>query len=211
VAIQLLWINLVTDGLPALALGFDPYDKLLMKFKPRPINEPIVNKNFLITMIYRGVILTIVVLGLFELYDSGGWLATTSVSAIPSGMKNLVQIYTNNTSLTDAEFLLGYNEWKARSVTFLVMMFSEMFNAFNCRSEYQSLFKLGMFSNKFMWVAVGSSSILTALLYIPNFELGVLFKVIPLTWEWLWLIPDAIIVIGCVELLKIYFRKQMHL
>ena len=59
VPIQLLWINLVTDGAPALALGFDPYDPTLMKQKPRPVDEPIITKNFLITMIYRGVIFTI--------------------------------------------------------------------------------------------------------------------------------------------------------
>ncbi len=86
VAVQLLWINLVTDGLPALALGFDPYDTDLMKMKPRPVKEPIVNRNFLITMIYRGIILTIVVLGLFELYDTGGLLASISVPASMSVM-----------------------------------------------------------------------------------------------------------------------------
>ena len=61
VAIQLLWINLVTDGAPAIALGYDPYDPTLMERKPRPVDQPILNKPFVITMLYRGVILTAIV------------------------------------------------------------------------------------------------------------------------------------------------------
>ena len=162
VAVQLLWINLVTDGLPALALGFDPYDTDLMKMKPRPVKEPIVNRNFLITMIYRGIILTIVVLGLFELYDTGGLLASISV---PASMVGYVQTYALNPTLSGNGLLVAYNEWKARSITFLVMMFSEMFNAYNCRSEFRSIFKLGLFTNKFMIFAIGSSSLLTIILF----------------------------------------------
>ena len=46
VAIQLLWLNLVTDGLPAIALGLDPAAKDIMKRMPRPINEKILNKRY---------------------------------------------------------------------------------------------------------------------------------------------------------------------
>ena len=156
--------------------------------KPRPVKEPIVNRNFLITMIYRGIILTIVVLGLFELYDTGGLLASISV---PASMVGYVQTYALNPTLSGNGLLVAYNEWKARSITFLVMMFSEMFNAYNCRSEFRSIFKLGLFTNKFMIFAIGSSSLLTIILFIPGSPLLIPFNVIPLTWEWLWLIPDV--------------------
>jgi Ca2+-transporting ATPase len=207
VPIQLLWINLVTDGAPALALGFDPYDPTLMKLQPRPVDEPIITKNFLITMMYRGVIFTIVVLGLFELYDNGILRPTE----VPAAYIPLVQNFANNSTLSGIELIEEYQIWKARSVAFLVMMFSEMANAYNCRSEYNSIFKIGFFNNKFMMIAVGISSILTVLLYIPGLGFGTLFKVIPLGIEWLWVIFAIFVVIGSVEILKIYFRKKMKL
>jgi Ca2+-transporting ATPase len=237
VAIQLLWINLVTDGAPALALGFDPYDPTLMQQKPRPIDEPILTKNFMITMVYRGVVMTVVVLGLFWLYDVGP-LKTASLALIPEEHYALIYNYEwRNNAETIAQFeselsaLIAagnfenveqytglvhefydmYTDWHARSVLFLVMMFGEMANAYNCRSEYNSIFKVGFFSNKFMIYAVGFSCIMTILLYIPGEwnKLGQTFYVIPLTLEWLWLIPAVAIVFGSVELLKFIFRKQM--
>ena len=104
-----------------------------------------------------------------------------------------------------------YILWKARSVTFLVMMVAEMRNAFNCQSEYNFLFKIGFFNNKVMLYSVGISVVLTVLLYFWQ-GLGNNFKIIPLNAvDWLWVIPSIIVTIGCVELLKICFRKQLHL
>lgn len=218
VAIQLLWINLVTDGMPALALGFDPYDPLLMKQKPRPLNEPILTKNFVITMVFRGIVLTILVLGLYYIYlevppfkaDNLTYLETNHPdlltlayqyewpTGIPSGVDDVAKLY-------------AYNEWHARSVTFLAMMFAEMANAFNCRSEYNSIFKIGLFTNKFMLLAVGISCGLTILLYVPESLLGSVFKVIPLALEWLWVPFVIFVTIGAVELLKLKFRKELKL
>ncbi len=207
IPVQLLWINLVTDGAPALALGFDPYDPLLMKQKPRPIKEPIVNRNFLITMLYRGVIFTIIVLGLFELYDNGAFMPTV----VPPEFEALVHKFTTEAITTPEQLLHWFQIWKARSVTFLVMMFSEMANAYNCRSEYNSVFKIGFFTNKVMLGAVGISAVLTVLLYVPGLGMGELFKVIPLGIEWLWVPFAIVIVIGAVEILKILFRRKLKL
>ncbi|QEE18065.1 cation-translocating P-type ATPase [Promethearchaeum syntrophicum] len=239
VATQLLWINLVTDGAPAVALGFDPYDPTLMKQKPRPIDEPLLTKNFIITMLYRGVILTALILGIYILYDRVTGFMPTEV---PDGFRDLIYefedlidtegVKTNLIIKYDSEsglyqhllesgvpvedmeealLLDRYILWKARSVTFLVMMVAEMSNAFNCRSEYNSLFKIGFFKNKPMLFSVGISVVLTILLYFWR-GLGNIFSVIPLdAVDWLWVIPSIIVTIGCVEILKIYFRKQLHL
>lgn len=231
VAIQLLWINLVTDGAPALALGFDPYDPTLMQQIPRPIEEPILTKNFIITMLYRGVVLTVLILGVFILYDRVPGFVPESVnpdhvdlvfafenisSDAVDPLATLASKYAENPlfvdlNLTPEELLLDrYVLWHARSLTFLIMMIAEMANAYNCRSEYNSIFQIGFLSNKFMLYSVGISVVLTTVLYIPRSFIGKIFKVIPLTsFELLWLIPTIIITIGCVELLKIYFRKQL--
>jgi len=67
-AIQLLWINLVTDGLPALALGVDPISENVMKRAPRNPKENILTKNTILNTISIGVLMTLVVLGLFSYY-----------------------------------------------------------------------------------------------------------------------------------------------
>jgi len=240
VATQLLWINLVTDGAPAVALGFDPYDPTLMKQKPRPIDEPLLTKNFIITMLYRGIILAILILGIFILYDKvpgfmptevpeahrllvydfedlldkDGIITTLLIEKYDSTSGLYQQLIDNGISAADMEEALlldRYILWKARSVTFLVMMITEMTNAFNCRSEYNSIFKIGFFNNKIMLYSVGFSVISTVLLYFWQ-GLGNIFKVIPLNpIDWLWVIPSIIITIGCVELLKFYFRKKLNL
>ncbi|QEE14674.1 cation-translocating P-type ATPase [Promethearchaeum syntrophicum] len=238
VATQLLWINLVTDGAPALALGYDPYDPTLMKQQPRPYNEPILTKNFVIQMFFRGGVKTIVILGIFllyiyptalqptemhyedlvYLYENVDGIAETLGATVEglSDLELLVIKYEDHSTLSllsSQELLLDrYVMWHARSVCFLAMMFGEMANAFNCRSEYSSLFKIGLFTNKIMLYAVGISTILTIALYIPGSPLGLIFKVIPMPFlEWLWLIPMIIIVIGSVELMKLFYRKKLNL
>ncbi len=66
-AIQLLWLNLVTDGAPALALGTEPGDPDIMDQPPRPTNEPIINKFMLIGIIVQTIAITAVTLGAFAL------------------------------------------------------------------------------------------------------------------------------------------------
>ena len=242
VPIQLLWINLVTDGAPAIALGYDPYDPTLMQRKPRPIDEPILTKSFIITMVYRGIIMTFVVLGIFYLYDKVPPFMTTNITEISESHLNLTFAYEKFSEAKIAEYYAAiagmspeqladpsnytgivaevyeqYTQWHARSVCFLVMMFGEMANAFNCRSEFNSIFKIGFLSNKIMLYAVGISTILTIALYIPgellggvNY-LGRIFYVIYLDSEWIWVIPTIAIVIGSVELIKFIFRKQFNL
>ncbi len=265
VASQLLWINLVTDGAPALALGFDPYEPTLMQRQPRPLDEPIMTKDFNITMIYRGIVMTIVVLGLYQAYYNGIF-RLENISVIPEdhydlvfnyslfsrGEKDLLQAaLAGNSTLVDLDFkaltdlaaynrdLISYDDfqaanailagisqehfditfrffeayrtWYARSVCFLIMMFGEMANAYNCRSEYSSIFTIGFFTNKFMIWAVGLSCLLTMILYIPGSALGFVFRVIPLTTEWIWVLPNILIVIFSVELLKIVFRKVLDI
>lgn len=71
-AIQILWINLVTDGLPAIALGLDPHEKEIMKRKPRPAKESILSKELRRNIFLTGTLIGLFTLGLFWMYlDSG--------------------------------------------------------------------------------------------------------------------------------------------
>ena len=66
-AIHLLFINLLTDSLPAIALGLEPHSDDVMKRKPRPANESILTKDFLVKVGYSGVIISIATIGAFLL------------------------------------------------------------------------------------------------------------------------------------------------
>ncbi|MBL7050926.1 calcium-translocating P-type ATPase, SERCA-type [Candidatus Woesearchaeota archaeon] len=67
-ALQILWINLITDGLPALALGIDPISKGIMSLKPRDPKEHIVSKNMSLKIIFMGILICIATLTLFKQY-----------------------------------------------------------------------------------------------------------------------------------------------
>jgi P-type Ca2+ transporter type 2C len=64
-AIQLLWLNLLTDGAPALALGLEKGDPDLMRIPPRPVSEPIINRRMLLGMVTQNTALTLMVLGVY--------------------------------------------------------------------------------------------------------------------------------------------------
>lgn len=66
-AIMLLWINLVTDGLPAIALGLDPMEKDIMRFPPKKFQSAIITRKLWIEMFFFGVLLTVAILGLYAL------------------------------------------------------------------------------------------------------------------------------------------------
>ncbi len=154
--IQLLWLNLITDGAPALALAMEKGDPDIMDRKPRPRNEPIVNASMRIgilvqTFAQTGAVLTAFVLGLLWELDALG-------QTVPAGA-------------TWFSFLLDF-DWKtlnlearhtAETMAFITLSLCELFRAYTVRSERASLFSIGVFSNRWMQYAVGISLVLLLL------------------------------------------------
>jgi Ca2+-transporting ATPase len=143
IAIQILWINLITDGLPPMALSVEPPDKALMLQPPRRQDEGIITKRLLFYGMAVGALIAVQALLLFR------W------------------------SLDDADLL------KARTMVFTLIVISMMFNAFNWRSERLSLLDIGIFSNRTLLYAVGST-ILLQLLVIYTPMLNGPFNTVPL-------------------------------
>ena len=143
IAIQILWINLITDGLPPMALSVEPPDKALMMQPPRRHDEGIITKRVLFYGLAVGVLIALQALWIFR------W------------------------SLDDAGLL------KARTMVFTLIVISMMFNAFNWRSERLSLLDIGIFSNRSLLYAVGST-ILLQLLVIYSPMLNGPFNTVPL-------------------------------
>ncbi len=127
-AIQLLWLNLVTDGLPALALGVEPVEKDIMKRKPKPKDEGIFANGMPYVVILQGI--------MFSLLTVLGY-------------------YLGKT--------IGASDEAARTMAFLVLAQSQLFHAFNARSN-RSVFKVGLVSNMYMLGAFAVSLILVLMI-----------------------------------------------
>lgn len=138
VPIQILWINLVTNGLPALALGVEKPEPNLMLQPPRDPRVPILTRREYWSMFWVGALMSAASLGVFAM---------------------LVDDPTNP---------LSPNLRLGQTAAFAVLSFSPMFHAFNCRSATASNFKLGWTSNRSLWGAVVIGICLMALaIYVP--------------------------------------------
>lgn len=154
-ATQLLWINLVTDSLPAIALGMDPGSKDVMKHRPRKANE---------SFFAHGAISNIILGGL----SIGGvtivsyWLGFSEYGYSPFD--------------TDVPaHILGY----ARTIAFITIIACQLFYALALRHPQQSIFKVGIFKNKYLIGAIVLGFLLQiVLLEVPFFAQA--FKLQPL-------------------------------
>ncbi len=164
--IQLLWLNLVTDGAPALALGTEKGDPDIMDQQPRPSKEPIINKPML-----GGVIVQTIA------------IAATTLAAYAIGL-------THN------------NAAYAETMAFTTLVFSELLRAFTARSERYPLLKIGVFSNKWMNIAVLASALLMIpVLYVPF--LNEVFNTVPLgLTEWEIIVPLFLVPSLAAEVMK---------
>ncbi|WP_285400117.1 cation-translocating P-type ATPase [Lysinibacillus sp. fls2-241-R2A-57] len=140
--VHLLFINLLTDSLPAIAIGLEPNNKKTMKDKPRNIHTPLLNKAFTIQVVLEGLLIAISTIVAFQIGLSTGDTLTASTMA------------------------------------FTTLCLSRLVHGFNSRSK-ESIFAIGVFSNKYTWLAffIGLLS-LHAVLLIPMltgvFEVAIL-------------------------------------
>ncbi|MFH0790790.1 MAG: calcium-transporting P-type ATPase, PMR1-type [Candidatus Omnitrophota bacterium] len=166
--IHILWINLVTDGMPALALGVDPVEPNIMQRPPRPSNEAVVTKQRAFLMLMQG-----------------SFIAFCSLLAF-----SLVL------------FIEKQGIERARTAAFIVLSCSQLFHSFNCRSMTVSLFKIGVFTNKKLILAVFVSFLLQMIVvYLPFLQR--IFKTQPLgIWDWFLVIGISSLPLWAMELWK---------
>ena len=179
-ATQLLWINLLTDAAPALAMGVDPQTDDLMDRPPRSINDRVIDRDMWVDIIYIGLIMALVTLIGMDMHLSGGLFTDRSVQAI--GHEAQIR--------------------EARTMGFTILVFAQLFNALASRSSRKSAF-LGLFSNPWLWGAIGISILLQLLvIYVPF--LGEAFGTVPLQPQaWLECIALASLVLIASELRKL--------
>lgn len=143
-AVHLLFINLLTDSLPAIAIGMEPAQGDLLKEKPRARNAGILDKKFVKEIVFEGLVIAI-----FTMLAFYNGLGTDNNAAVASSM------------------------------AFSTLCLARLFHGFNCRGN-RSLFSLGLFGNKFSWLAFAAGLVfLNSVLFIP--ALRNLFEVAVLT------------------------------
>jgi Ca2+-transporting ATPase len=195
--IQLLWLNLLTDGAPALALAMEKGDPGIMQRKPRPPSEPIINRAMRVGIIVQTVAQTTAVLGAFVV----GLLWHLQAGAlVPAGMSPLVYLLQHDWRGVDVQ--------TAETMAFVTLSLCELFRAYTCRSERVSLFKLGVLSNKYMQYAVGFSILLLGLVVSVPFLQPIFNTHFPNLREWVMIISFSLIPATLEELLKLYMRSK---
>lgn len=168
--IHILWMNIVTDGLPALALGIDVVDPDIMKGPSRRPTDQIIDKNLGIIIILQGLAIAFstILAYLCALYYT---------SSVESG--NLYSWFRHELIPCCSGGALQSDLDRARSVAFNVLVISQLFHSFNCRSVRHPLSEIGAFTNKKLLIANGASlGTQAAIIYVPYLE-GV-FKVVSL-------------------------------
>ena len=171
--VHLLWINLVTDTLPAIALGVEPAEPGIMTHKPRGRQSNFFDGGVFGAIVYQGVFQTILVLAVY------GW-----------GL-----IFPEHH--TQAEIHAD-----ALTMAFATLGLIQLLHAFNVKSVYQSVFKVGLFRNKtFNWAIPVAFVLLMATIVVPGFNN--LFHVSHLsTTQWLAVIVGSFLIVVLVELVK---------
>lgn len=178
---HLLFVNLATDGLPALALGTDPPDPLVMERPPRNPKESIFAT-------VRGWLAGIAVL-----------LLVTAGAAFAYGLISYGWTFANP---------VQFAELKARSMVFAVIVFFEIFYAFSCRSFSRTFFGTGPLGNKFLvTVVLGQALIMPFIFQVPL--LAGIFSVTALdALEWLIVLGLGSLGFVASELTKVLKRAR---
>ena len=184
-ATQLLWINLLTDAAPALAMGVDPSTDDVMARKPRKLTDRVIDGQMWGDIIFIGLIMAAVTLIGMDMHLAGGLFTDRSVDAVGH----------------DAQMT------EARTMGFTILVFAQMLNALCSRSHDQSVF-VGLFANKWLWGAIALSALLqVVVIYVPF--LNTAFGTMPLSaGAWVECLGLAMVVLVASELRKCVLRMM---
>lgn len=174
--VHLLWINLITDCFPALALGMEREEENVMKRKPRSAQEGIFSGGLGMDVVLQGILVTVITMAAYFIghyMESGRWEIVNS----PDGM----------------------------TMAFLALSMTEIFHSFNMRSRRESIFKIKR-QNLYLWGAMAASLICTtAVIYIPFLNAAFDFERISAA-EYGVAMALAFSVIPIIEIVKLFQR-----
>ena len=176
--VHLLWINLITDCFPALALGLEDAEPNLMNREPRPSTDGIFAGGVGVDVAYQGILITILTLAAYfigHLMEGNNWSDLNSADGI--------------------------------TMAFLTLSMAEIFHSFNMRSQRGSIFKLTKKNKALIGAGLASLACTTLVLYIPFLADAFQFEHISIQ-EYLVALVLAFCIIPLVELVKFIQRKN---
>ncbi len=175
--IHLLWINLVTDSFPALALGFEEAEHDIMRRSPRPSNDGIFAGGVGFDVAYQGLVVTILTLAAYFIghrMEHGVWTIANSADGM--------------------------------TMAFLTMSMAEIFHSFNMRSQRGSILALKTQNRTLIFAGIASLLLTTAVLYVPFLNNAFDLEHISLV-EYVVALGLAVCIIPIVELVKLIQRS----
>ena len=180
--IHILWVNLVTDSLPALALAFDPANDDIMNRKPLKQTKGVFTKGMTYRIVYQGVMIGLLTLAAFII-----GLKTTTLPI-------------DGLTLDQTKIEVG------QTMAFIVLAFSELVHVFNIRDNKKSIFKGNIFNNKILIGAIAlSAAFMFVILLVPALRGIFSIPVLPVNniIETALLVFSPIIIVEIFKLLKI--------
>ena len=184
-AAQLLWINLVTDGPPALALGVDPKDRDVMQRPPRRHGSGVLLNEDWVRLACVGLLMMVGTVAVLDAYYPGGMFTLFATGTAPN----------------------AFDEAHARTMAFTTLMMYQLFDVYNCRSRRRSAFN-GFLENKWLLVAIAFSlGTHILVVYVPFLQTA--FHTVSLsTTDWLIAIAVASTVLFAMEIAKAWLRAR---
>ena len=187
--IHLLWVNLVTDTLPALALGVDPGDPNVMEEKPRNPKHSLFAGGAGISLILNGILIGALTLAAFVI---GARVYSGTTSLFPLFPKNI-----SEDALTHAQ-----------TMAFVVLSVSQLIHSLNMRHPHKSIFQVGLFTNKYLIASILFGIFLQEVVITVPFLRDV-FKVFNLNGrDWLFVGLLSIVPLVVNEIVKIFLRMK---
>jgi len=172
-AIQVLWINLITDGIPALALAMEPTEKDVMQRPPRPPQAPVIGKQDGIRILLHGLLISCI------------------------GLIAFAVVYQGDQAHLE----------EARTTSFCVMAFTQLFYAIACRSATRTMLELGPFTNPTLFYAIALSALLQVIVVtVPVFHPILETTALPLA-DWYWIVGLALAPVTILEVAKLIHSK----
>jgi Ca2+-transporting ATPase len=214
---QLLVINILMDGPPAVALGIERRHSDVMNEPPRDLDESLPNSSDRSVIMMLGLVMFLGTAAVF--WFSGGGIITSGEPCTEFDGAIEESYFDQNGICIEEEWRLDAEERfvKAQTMAFSVFVFFQLFNVLNCRSTNRSIFELGIFNNKAITISFAISSVFLlflvqgSLLTIPiiGIQIGDLLAVVPLELEdWLIIFATASSVFFFDEVRKLILRSQ---
>ncbi len=211
--IHILWVNLVTDSLPALALAVDPAEDDVMKRKPKK-QKGIFTKGMSFRVIYQGIMIGLITLAAFIIGLATPEENLPTMVRVDGTLYSAEEIENLDEALANGAEYVEPQEVKVeigQAMAFIVLAFSELVHVFNIRNNKKSIFKTHPFNNKMLLLAIGvSAALMLIILLIPALRHIFSIPVLPMDnlIEAILLVIAPIVIVEIFKLLKINTTKD---